>query len=112
MATKRFSALMIMAAMALMAAQPAMAGGGCRIPGVGGCGPGGGWNLTSLDPEQKTPSVLDRLVGSVPLDVIVTLKALFGERAGTIEQPQGDPTSSGVGGCRLTGGCACGVGGC
>lgn len=114
MTMKRFSALMVMAAIAMMAAQPASAGvGGCRIPGVGGCEPGGGWQLNAAGgPAERTPSVLDRLAGALPVDVIVMLELIFGETPGTIEQPQDDPTISGVGGCRILGSCACGVGGC
>ena len=106
MLNKRIAVLAVMALVAMAASQPANAGvGGCLI-GVGGCGPGG-WHLTA-NPTVGDPGILDNLRGLVPAHLVAYLKAQFDSRRdGRTEQPA-DPTINGVGGCnRLIG-----VGGC
>jgi hypothetical protein len=106
MISKRVVVLAIMALVAVIASQPAMAGvGGCRIPGVGGCGPGGG-QLSSYAPEVRTPSLLDNLSGALPADVIAFLRTMFDRKAdGTVIEQPSTITSQGLGGCIGVGGC-------
>ena len=108
-----FRKLAILAALAVVAilavSEPAMAGvGGCRNPGVGGCGPGGGFLTTNAPSVSKVVLVLDSLRGAIPQEMIALVKSLYEGRQnrGGLQQP-GDTTTQGVGGCRNAG-----VGGC
>jgi len=103
---RKMAVLGALVLVAMMAAQPAMAGvGGCRpLPGVGGC-----WQLsTTTTPTSFVPVLLDGMRGAVPADLVAAAKALYeGKKSDKIAQP-GDQTSQGVGGCRPLPG----VGGC
>lgn len=109
---KKIAMLALVAVVALMASQPAVAG-------VGGCRPNCGWALDSNNPleDARTPSLVDRLNNVLSTEMVAFLRVVFDnspvQDAGTLEQQPGDLTTQGVGGCyRLTGCGPCGVGGC
>jgi len=97
---KKMAALAIVALVAVAVSQPAMAGvGGCRVPGVGGCG---NWQLTSVGSQPRTMTLLDSLQGALPADVLAMVKVLLQQKTSdqptVIETPQ-SVTTAGVGGC-------------
>ena len=111
MFTRKMVALTGLVLVVVLVSQPAMAGvGGCRRPGVGGCGSGSTQISFNTEPETTpTPSVLDSLGGAIPTHVITLLRVLFVQQ-GTFTDPQEiDILAEGVGGCR---GRRPGVGGC
>ncbi len=114
MNTRKIATLAVVALVAAVMFQPAMAGvGGCRS-GVGGCrgwdeinaapAVSGGPSSPSSAPSYGTPSVYGALAAVVPAQVVVVLQTI-------VERPDAlrlyiDGTNQGVGGCRG------GVGGC
>lgn len=107
-----FRKMMVLTALVLvvaMVSEPALAGvGGCRRPGVGGCG-SGGWELTVNNEPTNTPSVLEYLRGAVPTHVITLLQVMFTDEIVLSEPDESPIFSDGVGGC---GARRAGVGGC
>ena len=108
MFTRKMLALTALVLVVAMVSEPALAGvGGCRRPGVGGCG-SGGWELNVNNQPTNTPSVLDSLRGAVPTHVITLLRVMFTSDV-ILTEPQENPIlNEGVGGC----GRRPGVGGC
>lgn len=105
MSIRKCATLAVVALVASIVIQPAMAGvGGCRS-GVGGCRGWGELNQTPIVTDRpsndRTPSIFDALTAILPGHVVVLLRAM-------VEEPQVDGIDEGVGGCRGRGG----VGGC
>ena len=110
MKMKQMAVLAAAVMVAAVAADPAMAGvGGCRIPGVGGCGPGG--DLLSAYELPATPTYVEGIADVFSPQLSAVMKVLLKNKNETgLVTTTGDGTIQGVGGCRIPGVGGCGPG--